>query len=47
VRRKQKKLFMAEERIAALEAEADQQRRTEAEEQARRADDQQGEAEKS
>lgn len=42
VRRKQKKLFLAEERIAALEAEADEQRRKEAEEQARRADDQQG-----
>ena len=37
VRRKQKKLFMAEERIAALEAEADEHRRREAEEQARRA----------
>jgi uncharacterized protein YegL len=37
VRRKQKKLFMAEERIAALEAEADEQRRKEAEEQARQA----------
>lgn len=40
VRRKQKKLFMAEERIAALEAEADQHRRREAEEQARKADEQ-------
>lgn len=38
VRRKQKKLFMAEERIAALEAERDEMRRREAEEQARRAD---------
>lgn len=37
VRRKQKKLFMTEERIAALEAEADENRRREAEEQARRA----------
>lgn len=42
VRRKQKKLFLAEERIAALEAEADEQRRKEAEEQARRAEDQEG-----
>lgn len=44
VRRKQKKLFLAEERIAALEAEADEQRRKEAEEQARRADEQGGDA---
>ena len=42
VRRKQKKLFLAEERIASLEAEADEQRRKAAEEQARRADGQQG-----
>jgi hypothetical protein len=42
VRRKEKKLFMAQERISALEAEADEQRRKEAEEQARRADDQKG-----
>jgi hypothetical protein len=42
VRRKEKKLFMAQERISALEAEADQQRRKEAEEQARRADDPKG-----
>lgn len=42
VRRKQKKLFLAEERIAALEAQADEQRRREAEEQARRADEQEG-----
>ena len=40
VRRKQKKLFLAEERIAALEAEADENRRREAEEQARKADEQ-------
>lgn len=39
VRRKQKKLFMAEERIAALEAERDAERLRQAEEQARQADD--------
>lgn len=39
VRRKQKKLFMAEERIAALEAERDEARRREAEAQAKAADE--------
>lgn len=39
VRRKQKKLFMAEERIAALEAERDEARRRAAEAQAKAADE--------
>lgn len=39
VRRKQKKLFMAEERIAALEAERDEARRLAAEAQAQAAED--------
>jgi hypothetical protein len=38
VRRKEKKLFMAQERIAALEAERDEARRREAEAQAKAAD---------
>ena len=39
VRRKEKKLFMASERIAALEAERDEARRLAAEAQAKVADD--------
>lgn len=42
VRRKQKKLFMAEERIAALEAERDEARRLAAEAQAKAAEDEEG-----